>query len=64
MTNTLKKVYGATYDSATGEVTLPAGTMIPVANLNFFSATANPTNATYANAIRSRALSDNDVKSV
>lgn len=64
VTNTLKKVYGATYNPDTGEVTLPAGTMIPVANLNFFSATTNPTNSTYANAIRSRALSDNDVKSV
>lgn len=58
------QVYGASYDAKTGKLTLPSGTRIPVGNLNFFSATASPSSSTYANALRSRDLSDNDVKSV
>jgi len=63
ITNIIDNVYGVT-KNADGTLTFPSGTKIPIANLNWFSATADPTNSTYANAIRSRAVSDNDVKAV
>lgn len=56
-------VYGAKVD-ASGHMTLPAGTKIPVGDLNWWANSANPTNSTYADAIRSRDLSDDDVKGV
>ena len=63
VTNIIDNVYGVTKNED-GTLTFPSGTKIPVANLNWFSATAAPTDSTFANAIRSRAVSDNDVKAV
>lgn len=59
----LGNVYGATVDQ-NGVMTLPAGTKIPVGDLNWWAANANPTSSSYADAIRSRDVSDNDVKGV
>ena len=46
-----------------GHITWPNTSKIPIGDLNVFSA-SNPTNSTVANAIRSRALSDNDIRTI
>lgn len=56
-------IYGATLASD-GTLTLPSGTKIPVADLNLWSNNASPTASAYANALRSRAVTDGDIKGV
>lgn len=57
----LKKIYGGGTIGDDGHITWPNTSKIPVADLNVFSG-ASPSNSTYADAIRSRALSDDDVR--
>lgn len=57
----LAKIYGGGTIGADGHITWPNTSKIPVADLNVFSG-ASPSNSTYADAIRSRALSDDDVR--
>lgn len=54
-------IYGASVD-ADGNVTLPSGTKIPVSALNIWAYNSSPSNTDYANAIRSRDLSNYDIK--
>lgn len=56
-------IYGATLASD-GTLTLPTGTKIPVANLNLWSNNASPTDSDYTNALRSRAVTNGDIKGV
>lgn len=56
-------IYGATVD-ANGNVSLPSGTKVPVADLNLWSDNASPTDGAYGNAIRSRGVSNGDIKGV
>ena len=55
-------IYTGQYNPANGTVSIQGGTKVPVADLNMFFGTSEPSSSTYANAIRSRSLSDNDVK--
>lgn len=57
----LAKIYGGGTIGADGHITWPNTSKIPVADLNVFSGSA-PSNSTYADAIRSRDLSDDDVR--
>lgn len=57
----LAKIYGGGTIGADGHITWPNTSKIPVADLNVFSG-GTPSNSTYADAIRSRALSDDDVR--
>lgn len=57
----LDKIYGGGTIGADGHITWPNTSKIPVADLNVFSG-SSPSNSTYADAIRSRALSDDDVR--
>lgn len=57
----LEKIYGGGTIGEDGHITWPNTSKIPVADLNVFSG-SNPSNSTYADAIRSRALSDDDVR--
>lgn len=62
----LNKIFGGGTLGGDGRITWPAGSRaskIPVADLNVFSNSA-PTDSTYTDAIRSRALSDDDVRTV
>ena len=59
----LEKIYGGGELGEDGSITWPNTSKIPVADLNIFS-TGNPTDATYTDSIRSRALSDDDVRTV
>lgn len=63
LTDILAKIYGGGTLGSDGNITWPNISKIPVADLNIFSA-SNPTNSTYTDAIRSRALSDDDVRTV
>lgn len=56
-------IYGATVD-ASGNVSLPSGTKVPVADLNLWSDNASPSDGAYGNAIRSRGVSNGDIKGV
>ena len=60
----LAKIYGGGTLGADGHITWPNTNKIPVADINLFAGTASPTNSTYADALRSRAISDNDLKAV
>lgn len=58
----LSKVYGGgTFDSSTGNITWPNNSKIPVGDLNIFSV-SNPNNSTVADSIRSRDLTDDDIR--
>ena len=57
----LAKIYGGGTIGADGHIAWPNTSKIPVADLNVFSG-GTPSNSTYADAIRSRALSDDDVR--
>lgn len=57
----LNKVFGGGQLGEDGHITWPNTNKIPVADLNVF-ANSTPTDATYTDAIRSRALSDDDVR--
>lgn len=59
----LAKIYGGGTLGSDGNITWPNTLKIPIADLNIFSA-SNPTNSTYTDSIRSRALSDDDVRTV
>ena len=59
----LAKIYLGGTLGDDGNITWPNSNKIPIGDLNVFSA-SNPTNSTVANAIRSRALSDNDVRTI
>ena len=59
----LSKIYGGGTLGSDGNITWPNTSKIPVADLNVFS-NSNPTDATYVDAIRSRTLSDDDVRTV
>lgn len=62
----LNKIFGGGSLGGDGHITWPAesqASKIPVADLNVFS-NSTPTNSTYTDAIRSRALSDDDVRTV
>ena len=62
----LNKIFGGGTLGGDGHITWPAesqASKIPVADLNVFSNSA-PTDSTYTDAIRSRALSDDDVRTV
>lgn len=61
LTDIVNKVYGGGTIGADGHITWPNTSKIPVADLNVFSG-SNPSNSTYTDAIRSRALSDDDVR--
>lgn len=53
-------IYGATTDED-GNISIPEGTKIPVADLNVFAGYESPNRDNYADAIRSRSISDNDI---
>lgn len=62
----LNKIFGGGALGGDGHITWPAesqASKIPVADLNVFS-NSTPTDSTYTDAIRSRALSDDDVRTV
>lgn len=61
-TNLASIIYGASVNSA-GEIVLENG-KIPIADLNFFAGTSSPSNTTYSNALRSRSVSNYDIKAV
>lgn len=61
LTDIVNKVYGGGTIGEDGHIAWPNTSKIPVADLNVFSG-SNPSNSTYADAIRSRALSDDDVR--
>ena len=58
----LNKIYGGGTLGADGHVTWPNANKVPVADLNVFTNNASPTNSTFTDAIRSRALSDDDLR--
>lgn len=60
----LAKIYGGGTIGEDGHITWPNTSKIPVADINLFGGTASPTNSTYADALRSRSISDNDLKAV
>lgn len=60
----LAKIYGGGQLGEDGHITWPNTNKIPVADINLFGGTASPTNSTYSDALRSRAISDNDLKAV
>lgn len=61
----LNKIYlGGTRDSSTGVVTWPNTDKIAIGDLNIFAGTETPLDTTVMNAIRTRTLSDNDIKAV
>lgn len=53
-------IYGATID-ANGNIVIPTGTKIPVGDLNVFAGDSTPANTTYADAVRSRNLANEDL---
>lgn len=63
LTDILAKVYLGGTLGEDGNITWPNANKIPIGDLNVFSA-SSPTNSTVANAIRSRALSDNDIRTI
>lgn len=60
----LSKIYGGGTLNSDGTITWPNNYKVPVADINIFSGTASPSGSTYSNALRSRALSNNDIKTV
>lgn len=58
----LEKIYLGGELGEDGHITWPNTLKVPIADLNFFAGTPSPTDATTANSIRSRTLSDNDMK--
>lgn len=60
----LSKIYGGGTLNSDGSITWPNNYKVPVADINIFSGTASPSGSTYSNALRSRALSNNDIKTV
>lgn len=63
LTDILEKIYGGGELGDNGNITWPNTSKIPVADLNVFSG-SDPTDSTYTDAIRSRALSDDDVRTM
>lgn len=59
----LNKIYGGGQLGEDGHITWPNASKIPVGDLNIFS-NSTPTNATYTDALRSRDLSDDDVRTI
>lgn len=59
----LNKIYGGGELGEDGHITWPNTNKIPVGDLNIFS-NSTPTNSTYTDAIRSRDLSDDDVRTI
>lgn len=59
----LNKIYGGGELGEDGHITWPNANKIPVGDLNIFS-NSTPTNSTYTDAIRSRDLSDDDVRTI
>lgn len=59
----LAKIYGGGTLGSDGNIIWPNTLKIPIADLNIFS-NSNPSNSTYTDAIRSRSLSDDDVRTV
>lgn len=59
----LEKIYGGGQLGEDGHITWPNSSKIPVGDLNIFS-NSTPTNATYTDALRSRDLSDDDVRTI
>lgn len=60
----INKIFGGGTINEDGTITWPNTDKIPVADLNIFSGTASPDGSTYSNALRSRSLSDNDIKTI
>lgn len=60
----LNKVFGGGQLGEDGHITWPNAKKIPVADINIFAGTSSPTSSTYNNALRSRDLSDNDVRTI
>ena len=60
----VSKIYGGGTINSDGTITWPNNYKVPVADINIFSGTASPSGSTYANALRSRALSNNDIKTI
>lgn len=64
----LSKIYAGsgtnTMNPDTGAITwgVASANKIPIADLNVFTNTTSPSSSTYDNAIRSRSLSDNDIR--
>ena len=58
----LNKIYGGGTLGGDGHITWPNTNKVPVADLNVFTNNASPTNSTFTDAIRSRALSDDDLR--
>lgn len=59
----LAKIFGGGSIGEDGHITWPNTSKIPVADLNVFS-NSDPSDSTYTDAIRSRSLSDDDVRTV
>lgn len=59
----LNKIYGGGQLGEDGHITWPNDSKIPVADLNVFSA-SEPTDATFENSIRSRSMSDDDIRTI
>lgn len=64
LSDILAKIYGGGTLGEDGHITWPNTSKIPVADINLFGGTASPTNSTYTDALRSRAIDDNDLKAV
>lgn len=57
------KIYGGGTIGDDGHITWPNNSKVPVADLNIFS-TSSPSESTFTDSIRSRSLSDDDIKTV
>ena len=61
----LNKVFGGGTINSDGSITWGDTVgKIPVADLNIFAGTATPTNTTYSNALRTRNITTNDIKTL
>lgn len=59
----LDKIYGGGELGEDGHITWPNDSKIPVADLNVFSA-SEPSDSTFENSIRSRSMSDDDIRTI
>lgn len=59
----LDKIYGGGQLGEDGHITWPNDSKIPVADLNVFSA-SEPSDSTFENSIRSRSMSDDDIRTI
>lgn len=64
LTDILEKIYGSGTVGEDGHIQWPNSNKIPVADINLFSGTSSPSGSTFLNSLRSRDLSDNDLKAV